>query len=160
MPQNAIEVLSRSFLTILSDSANRPEISPNRDKPTSHRTRRLLAPHGRLRANVLFFVAFSSAIVLVTRGLRMYLMTAKSDLLLSTSDAGKLLNLTPDAVRRLTRLGQLVPDQQTPSGYQLFWQSSIERFAEVRRELLRSKDRRPGRPPRQPFKKGRSKTHQ
>ena len=87
-------------------------------------------------------------------------MTAKSDSLLSTSDAGKLLNLTPDAVRRLTRLGQLVPDQQTPSGYQLFWQSSIERFAEERREQLRSKDRRPGRPPRQPSKKRSGKTTQ
>jgi len=81
------------------------------------------------------------------------------DPLLSTSDVGKLLNLTPDGVRRLARLGQLAPDEQTPSGYKLYRESTIRAFAAEREKKRKQSDaeRGRGRPPRAPSRKLRMK---
>jgi hypothetical protein len=43
------------------------------------------------------------------------------------------LDLSPDAVRRLARVGKLVADEETPSGVRLFRRSTLEAFAEERR---------------------------
>ena len=61
--------------------------------------------------------------------------------LLSSSDVGKLLDLTPDAVRRLVRLGELVPDEETPSGYRLYRESTVRALS-----LAREKRRQQGTP--------------
>jgi len=57
--------------------------------------------------------------------------TPDPDQLLSTSDAGKILNLSPDGVRALERRGKLRA-QYLRSGQRLFRLGDVERLARAR----------------------------
>lgn len=58
--------------------------------------------------------------------------------LLTSSDAAKLLDLTPESIRNLARLGKLRPAVTTVGGQRLFSRTEIER---VRLERARRNSR-------------------
>jgi len=60
-------------------------------------------------------------------------MMAKSDPLLTTLDAARILGLTTRAVRDVAREGKLVADEQTPTGQRLFRRSTVEKLASERK---------------------------
>jgi excisionase family DNA binding protein len=53
------------------------------------------------------------------------------DRLLQTSEVARLLNVTPDSVRRLERLGKL-PAQKTARGVRLFARADVDRVVSER----------------------------
>jgi excisionase family DNA binding protein len=53
------------------------------------------------------------------------------DALLLTSEAARVLGVTPDTVRRLERLGKL-PAKKTARGVRLFARDDVERLAQER----------------------------
>ena len=64
----------------------------------------------------------------------MSLQRDRDDELLSTKDAGQILNITPDGVRYLERRGKLQATYLR-SGQRLFRLSEVERLARARGEL-------------------------
>ena len=79
--------------------------------------------------------------------------TAPRARLLSSSDVGRLLDVTPDAVRRLARLGELVPDEETPSGFKLYRESTVRALALEREKRRQQGNTGLGRLPRAPSKR-------
>ena len=77
-------------------------------------------------------------------------LVTNPDPLLSSADVGQILGVTPEAVRKMVQAGRLVPDEQTPSGFRLFRQSTVERLAAQRAEQRRQRTPRGGRPPKAP----------
>jgi excisionase family DNA binding protein len=59
---------------------------------------------------------------------------------LLTADAAKLLDLTPDAVRRLERRGELHA-QRTEGGTRLFDRADVERLARARQHRIDTRKR-------------------
>ncbi len=53
------------------------------------------------------------------------------DDLMTTSEAARVLDLSPDAVRWLEREGRL-PAQRTTNGYRLFRRRDVEQYAAIR----------------------------
>ena len=78
-------------------------------------------------------------------------MAKDEDPLVTTTTAGKMLNVTPAHVRNLSKQGKLVPDVDTPTGcrpgYVLFRRSSILK-------LIEEREANPPRPGGRPKKKG------
>jgi DNA-binding transcriptional MerR regulator len=66
-------------------------------------------------------------------------MVLQNDELLSTAEAARILNVTPDRVRQMAVNGDLVPVQSTTLG-RLFARSAAERLARQRQQ--REKRRR------------------
>ena len=64
------------------------------------------------------------------------MVNSACNMLLLTSEAAKLLDLTPAAVRRLELVGQLRAIR-TPSGVRLFERSEVNRLAAARRKPRR-----------------------
>ena len=56
----------------------------------------------------------------------------KTDPLLTTLDAARILGLSTDAVRQLARAGKLLADEETPTGQRLFRKSTVEKLATER----------------------------
>lgn len=56
--------------------------------------------------------------------------------LLSTADAARILDLTPNAVRAAAKTGRLKVAQETVGGIRLFRRSDVEAFAKAREERL------------------------
>jgi DNA-binding transcriptional MerR regulator len=56
------------------------------------------------------------------------------DELLMSADAGRVLNLTPAAVRQLARRGTLPVARMTPRGVRLFTREAIEQLARQRED--------------------------
>jgi len=66
-------------------------------------------------------------------------MNQKGDQLLTTLAVSRLLNVSPDMVRYLTRRRKL-PAQYTTSGQRLFRLKDVEKFARARREAVEPRD--------------------
>jgi hypothetical protein len=60
-------------------------------------------------------------------------MMVKTDPLLTTLDAARILRVSNGAVRQLARAGKLVADEQTPTGQRLFRRSTVEKLASERK---------------------------
>jgi DNA-binding transcriptional MerR regulator len=60
---------------------------------------------------------------------------------LTASDAARILDLTPGAIRQMHKRGELAVAEQTAGGVNLFLRDEVERVAAVRR--LRSADSSP-----------------
>jgi hypothetical protein len=65
-------------------------------------------------------------------------MVLQNDQLLSTAEAARILNVTPDRVRQMAVNGDLVPIEVTSIG-RLFARTSVERLA---RERARARQER------------------
>jgi len=78
--------------------------------------------------------------------------------LLRTSEAGRILEVAADTVRKMIRRGQLVPDAKTVNGESLFFEATLRELKVKRDQEVREGKRR-GRPPMSLQKQRRSKTH-
>ena len=56
----------------------------------------------------------------------------KTDPLLTTLGAARILGLSTHAVRQLAREGKLVADEEIPTGQRLFRRSTVEKLASER----------------------------
>ena len=54
--------------------------------------------------------------------------------LITTADAGKILDVVPDTVRHLARTGRLPVAVLTPSGQRLFTRRDVEQLATAREQ--------------------------
>lgn len=55
---------------------------------------------------------------------------------LTASDAARILDLTPGAIRQMHKRGELTVAEQTAGGVKLFLRDEVERVASVRRQRL------------------------
>jgi DNA-binding transcriptional MerR regulator len=58
----------------------------------------------------------------------------RMDELMETADAGRVLDLTPAAVRLLAKQGKLRPAVLTRRGQRLYWRADVEALARARRK--------------------------